>query len=398
MNKEKKKTMVPKLRFPEFREAEEWVKKQLKDACQMQSGKFVSASEIYENRNKDLYPCYGGNGLRGYTKSYTHNGQYSLIGRQGALCGNVTLASGKFHATEHALVATPKEGIDNDWLYYKLLYLELNQYATGQAQPGLSVENLEKVDIVVPRKEPEQQKIAATLSSLDDLISAQSEKIKALKAHKKGLMQQLFPAEGERAPRVRFGEFEGKGAWEEKALGDAFNFKQGIQCPVEEQSLSEMDGYVRFIRIVDLTKNDEPIRYIKNPGSEHLIDTNDLFMVRYGTPGLVGYNFKGVIANNLFRIIPKSNHKVFNKFYYFVFNHLQEKIISLSGSSTMPALNFTTLNSLSVPYPTISEQQKIADCLSSLDDLIAAQSQKLEALKAHKKGLMQQLFPNVTET
>lgn len=188
---------VPTLRFPEFRDAEEWDEKQLTDVCGMQAGKFVRASDIHDKKEESLHPCYGGNGLRGFTKTYTHSGNYSLIGRQGALCGNVTFATDKFHATEHAVVVTPKKGLKTDWIFYKLIHLNLNQYATGQAQPGLSVDNLEKVAVEVPTTENEQKKIADFLSSIDELITAQSQKIEVLKTHKKGLMQQLFPATGE---------------------------------------------------------------------------------------------------------------------------------------------------------------------------------------------------------
>jgi type I restriction enzyme S subunit len=182
---------VPKLRFAGY--SDEWEEKVLKDVCRMQAGKFVSASEINENNSDELFPCYGGNGLRGYTKSFTNEGEYSLIGRQGALCGNVTLADGKFHATEHAVVVTPKEKVDTIWLFYMLTHLNLNQYATGQAQPGLSVDNLEKVEVKIPLDEKEQQRIGECLSTIDELITVQAEKIEALKVHKKGLMQGLFP-------------------------------------------------------------------------------------------------------------------------------------------------------------------------------------------------------------
>lgn len=190
---------TPALRFPEFQNAPEWQKATLEKVCDMQAGKFVSASNIFKKKADDMYPCYGGNGLRGYTYSFTHSGIYSLIGRQGALCGNVTHVGGKFHATEHAVVTTCKKNIDSQWLFYLLIQLNLNQYATGQAQPGLSVEVLKKVAVCLPIDDDkkhnikEQQQIAACLSSVDVLISAETDKLDQLKAHKKGLMQQLFP-------------------------------------------------------------------------------------------------------------------------------------------------------------------------------------------------------------
>ena len=197
---EARPALVPKLRFPEFRGTEGWRPSVLAAACDMQAGKFVSASNISERNQVGLFPCYGGNGLRGYTTTHTHDGTYPLIGRQGALCGNVRLASGQFHATEHAVVATPKKSIDVVWLCYSLDLLNLNRFATGQAQPGLSVDVLENVALAIPPLEPEQQKIAECLSSVDELMAAQARKVDALKTHKKGLMQQLFPRAGETQP------------------------------------------------------------------------------------------------------------------------------------------------------------------------------------------------------
>ena len=189
--------MVPQLRFPEFRGMGEWRLRTLEEVCAMQAGKFVAASEIFDNQAVDRYPCFGGNGLRGYTMTFTHSGRYSLIGRQGALCGNVNFVQGDFYATEHAVVATPKAGTDTGWLYFELSFLDLNQYATGQAQPGLSVEVLEKVECVIPELVDEQSRIADFLSSLDQRIATQAQKVEALKIHKKGLMHQLFPAMAE---------------------------------------------------------------------------------------------------------------------------------------------------------------------------------------------------------
>ena len=184
---------TPAFRFPEFQNKGEWEESTLGDICDMQAGKFVSASEICDVKKDTMYPCYGGNGLRGYTHSFTHFGIYPLIGRQGAQCGNITYAEGKFHATEHAVVVTLKKDIDIRWLYYQLIKLDLNQYATGQAQPGLSVDVIKKVTIRIPKNKNEQQLIACCLLSVDELITTETAKLDQLKAHKKGLMQQLFP-------------------------------------------------------------------------------------------------------------------------------------------------------------------------------------------------------------
>ena len=170
------KRLVPELRFPEFRDAQPWKPNTVKGLCELKSGKFESASDIKEKPGDALYPCYGGNGPRGYTKTFTHAGTYPLIGRQGALCGNVRQADGKFHATEHAVVATPRERTNVDWLFHLLVTLRLNRYATGQAQPGLFLDVIEKVSLAAPLP-VEQKKIADCLSSIDDLITAQAKEI-----------------------------------------------------------------------------------------------------------------------------------------------------------------------------------------------------------------------------
>ncbi len=184
---------VPRLRFPEFLNGSAWDELRIRDICDLKAGDFIPASEIAKDADEGTFPCYGGNGFRGYVKSFTHEGRYVLVGRQGALCGNVNLYAGKFHATEHALVATPKPRIDTGWLFYAMRVLNLNRFSVGQAQPGLSVAVLRDVGISVPIGADEQQKIAGCLGSLDDLIAAEGRKLEALRQHKQGLMQQMFP-------------------------------------------------------------------------------------------------------------------------------------------------------------------------------------------------------------
>ena len=121
----------------------------LKNVLTLKAGDFTDASEITETQTEDnIYPCYGGNGIRGYVKEYNHDGDYSLIGRQGALSGNVQFANGKFKNTEHALLVTPLIDTNSIWLYILLQILDLKRYQTGAAQPGISIKNLQEIDII----------------------------------------------------------------------------------------------------------------------------------------------------------------------------------------------------------------------------------------------------------
>lgn len=149
------------------------------ELLRLQAGKFISASRISSVADDEsLYPCYGGNGLRGFVSSYSHDGECVLIGRQGALSGNINRTTGKFYATEHAIVVSPKEECDIKWLYHVLTEMNLNQYVSKGAQPGLAVGNLEKLEIVVPSLE-NQFKIGLILESFDKLVHDQTEGLPA---------------------------------------------------------------------------------------------------------------------------------------------------------------------------------------------------------------------------
>lgn len=132
----------------------------------LKSGKFVASSEIYDLSSQYPYPCFGGNGVRGYVEKYSHEGEYALIGRQGALCGNVQLTHGKFYATEHAVVVSPIIAINPQYLFYVLKRLNLNSLASGAAQPGLTVEKLNGVKIPIPPLTLQTQ-FAATVTAIE---------------------------------------------------------------------------------------------------------------------------------------------------------------------------------------------------------------------------------------
>lgn len=165
--------------------------KTLSKICDMKAGKFVSASDIEDIKTLENYPCYGGNGLRGYTKTFTHEGTFSLIGRQGALCGNVHRVAGQFHATEHALVVTSFENIDTNWLYHKLKEMNLNQYATGVAQPGLSVKNLNDIYVLVPSFQ-EQQQIVKQIEDIENKIQNIEKELESIPTKKEEILKKYL--------------------------------------------------------------------------------------------------------------------------------------------------------------------------------------------------------------
>ena len=167
----------------------EWEVKKLNDVCGMKSGEAITSSNINEHFK---YPCYGGNGLRGFTERFTHNGCYALIGRQGALCGNVSSVTGTFFASEHAVVVTPFAQTDIYWLTFMLGKLKLNQYSESSAQPGLSISKILKLSLPVPPTIEEQTAIANILSDMDAEINALQQKRDKTAQLKQGMMQELL--------------------------------------------------------------------------------------------------------------------------------------------------------------------------------------------------------------
>ena len=182
---------VPKIRFDGF--TGDWEQRKLGDVAQeFKSGNSLKADEIDITGD---YPVYGGNGLRGYTSTYNHDGEYALIGRQGALCGNMNYSVGKAYFTEHAVVVKADENNDTRYLYYMLDTMNLGQYSDQSAQPGLAVNKLVKLENRFPAKE-EQQRIGWYFRNMDHLITLHQQKCNVLKEFKKYMLQNMFPQKG----------------------------------------------------------------------------------------------------------------------------------------------------------------------------------------------------------
>ena len=194
---------VPNLRFPEFQG--EWEYFLINDVCsEFKSGKNIKADSVFECGE---YPVYGGNGLRGYTSSYNHEGSYVLIGRQGALCGNVRSVYGKTYITEHAIAVAGNEKSNTNFLHYLFLKMNLGQYSDQSAQPGLAVNKLLKLKVALPIIS-EQTKIAKLLSLLDERIATQNKIIEDLKKLKSAIVEKVFCSPNQEYPMCRIEGFE----------------------------------------------------------------------------------------------------------------------------------------------------------------------------------------------
>ena len=219
---------IPKLRFPEF--TDEWEQRKLGEVTiEFKSGVSLRADEIEHN---GAYPVYGGNGLRGYTSTYNHDGEFALIGRQGALCGNMNYSVGKAYFTEHAVVVQANENNDTRFIYYLLDTMQLGQYSDQSAQPGLAVNKLIKLENVFPDK-TEQVKISTYFSTLDHLITLHQRKCYCLKKLRDGIIQKILSREL-RFKRADGREFEN---WVTKELWEILTERKVSQTITEDAPL-----------------------------------------------------------------------------------------------------------------------------------------------------------------
>ncbi len=279
--------------------------------------------------------------------------------------------------------------------------------AQGSTRFNLSKSAFRELSVSLPEKVSEQDKIADCLSSIDDLITLESQKLNALKTHKKGLMQQLFPAEGETVPRLRFPEFGGAGEWYERELGPLTTKVGSGITPTGGDKNYKTKGrpFVRSQNVGwgELILND--VAFIDEETHQSFdsteIKVSDVLLnitgASIGRSAVADSRIVGGNVNQHVCIIRAQqvelNPALLN--HFLISERGQKQIDSFQAGGNRQGLNFAQIRSFVIPLPpTEHEQRMIATCLASLDDLITAQTQKLNALKAHKKGLMQQLFPN----
>ncbi len=378
MPKKKKKAVVPRLRFPEFRDAGEWEVKRLGEVSEILDNMRKPISRT--KRKQGTYPYYGASGAIDYIDEYIFDERLLLIGEDGAKWGpfekTAFIVEGKYWVNNHAHVLRPVAS--NDVLLENYLNVtDVSVYVTGAAPPKLTLHNLTSIRIPVPPVQNEQQKIADCLTSLDDLIRAVEAQLVALKDHKKGLMQQLFPREGETTPRLRFPEFRDAGEWEVKRLGEV--------CEINNGSFNAKDHvaagkYPLFDRSLTVKKSNS---YIFDCEAVIIPGEGSEFSPRY---------YKGKFSLHQ-RAYALTQFNVEGKFIFFLMDRRKSQLVKQAVKSTVMSLRMPILENFTINVPRKPEQQKIADCLTSIDDLIRAGEAQLVALKDHKKGLMQQLFP-----
>ncbi len=428
------KQLVPKLRFPEFRDAGGWKKIKLIDVADRRVKWSFIGGPFGSNLKSSDYVADGiriiqlqnigdGEFLNDY-KIFTSiekadellaNNIYPgeiILSKMGDPVGRACLIPNKhsrYVMCSDGIRLVVDENTNNKYFIYTLINAPLfrtlvEKSATGSTRKRIGLDDLKNLPMVVPQKKGEQQKIADCLSSIDDLISAQSQKVEALKTHKKGLMQQLFPREGETVPRLRFPEFRDAGAWETDALEQLAKFRRGsFPQPYGLPEWYDEENGMPFVQIFDVDENLKLKVKTKNKisklGAEQsvFIAKGTLIVTLQGSIGRVAITQYDAYIDRTLLIFEEFYKPTEKLFFAYVIQSLFEIEKEKAPGGIIKTITKESLSSFVVKLPSFPEQQKIADCLSSIDDIINAQSQKLETLKIHKKGLMQQLFPTVSE-
>ncbi len=412
-------TLTPKLRFPEFRDAPEWKRSVLAKVSSVLKGKGISKSDITPD---GIQPC-----IR-YGELYTHYGEIitSVISRTNIAADELFLSKAndviipssgetkidiaKASCVLHDGIALGSDlniirsTLNGAFLSYYLngpKRYDIAKIAQGDAVVHLYPDQIEKLDIFFPQS-AEQHKIASCLSLLDELIAAERHKLDALKAYKKGLMQHLFPRENETCPRLRFPEFRNAPEWRRSQLKTLLfetkarnrTLKYGTQ---DVLSVSGDFGCVNQIEHLGRSYAGITVK------DYHIVETGDIVYtkspLKRNPYGIIKVN-KGRpgIVSTLYAVYRtyESCHPDYIDYYFsrdFELNRYLQPIVRKGAKNDMKVNNSAVLTGeVRVPKP--SEQKRIVEFFDSLGDLITAQAANIEALKTHKMGLIQQLFPS----
>lgn len=432
-NKAEKHGLLPRLRFPEFREAKEWEKSPLsKYVSSLDAGVSVVSGDRPAKSNEvgilktsavtdgvfnpeENKVVFDKDELQRVKEPVSENS--IIISRM-----NTPALVGANAYVQHCLkniflpdrlwAAKPKRNTSMRFIAF-VLGSEKGRAALSELATGTSgsMKNITKPDVlaleIAAPSFVEQQKIADCLASLDELITLESQKLDTLKTHKKGLMQQLFPAESETLPKLRFPEFRGAGEWESKPLTKVCNVLQGYGFP--EVLQGKCEGKYPFCKVSDISR-----AVAENGGllttATNYVGDDELTKLRakpipkgatvFAKIGeALRLNRRAYVQNACLIDNNAVGLKAIDGVADDYFVYLLSQLIDLNKhcGGAVPSVNKSTLEEIEVVVPGPDEQKRIAESLASLDDLITAQTQKLAALKTHKKGLMQQLFPALDE-
>ena len=390
----------PKLRFPEF--TGEWEEKKLGEVVNsFKTGK-LDANAMVEGGKYRFYTCAKD---YSYIDSYAFEGDSIMIAGNGAHLGYVHHYDGKFNAYQRTYVLNNFK-CDSNYLENCIRYYLPNRIRLEKKEgnmPYIVLSTLTDMTITTPPTLAEQRKIASCLSVMDDLIAAQAEKVEALKEKKTGLMQQMFPQAGETTPRLRFPEFTGD--WEVKNLGKVCDSIL-VGFPFKGEDITDDASGHPILRAFSIGEG--IIRHGKDYDKYYPYDAEKLkkYEVRKGDivismDGSVGKNIAMVSEkeerNLLIQRVARlriTDYPIHLIFQQIISQRFKDYAAGEKKGAVIAHISQKQIELFPIYVPdSPAEQQKIASCLSALDDQIAAETEKLTALKDYKKGLMQQLFP-----
>lgn len=410
--------LVPKLRFPEFQSRRGWPYTTLSAALEEHGLKSDGTSEVHSVSLAKGIVLQVEHMGRSFAASNTAH--YSLVRPFDVVYTRSPLAIFKLgivkqHTGVHNAIVSPLYGSFMPRNRHLGLIIEAYfdspsrsmQFLDPLAQKGakntiqLSNDRFLSGALYLPEDEDEQQKIANCLGSLGDLIAAEGRKLEALRQHKQGLMQQLFPQPGKTVPRLRFREFHNAGEWEEEKLDDLA--KRGTGHTPNKATAEFYNGGIKWVSLADSKRLDNGlISETAIEISEEGINNSSAVLHPAGSVILsrdAGVGKSAIISCSM----AVSQHfiawtcgptKLSNWFLYYQLQILKPLFEDIATGSTIKTIGLPFFKDMRVTVPRLAEQQRIAECLRSLDETLTAQTLKLEDLTIHKQGLLQQLFPS----